>query len=180
MPPYTYAQSHRTYTFKTLFFKKEIVDFLQKIKEECNEIWNSNTIFNFDIKKHLRLQEFKSKQKANINIIGKKLDEWVKIIKGTLEKFLTGVGKGSFNINVSSKEIYEYLKLKKYMTMIKCLMQDVLHNLVTKSMNNYIKFFQRFIPMKTEVKSVNGITNTYEPEEIVEETNTTLELINAD
>ena len=66
MPPYTYAQSHRTYTFKTLFFKKEIVDFLQKIKEECNEI---------DIKKHLRLQEFKSKQKANINIIGKKLDE---------------------------------------------------------------------------------------------------------
>ena len=38
MPPYTYAQSHRTYTFKTLFLKKEIVDFLQKIKEECNEI----------------------------------------------------------------------------------------------------------------------------------------------
>ena len=85
---------------------------LQKIKEECNKIWNSNTIFNFDIKKSLRLQEFKSKQKANINIIGKKLDEWVKIIKDTLEKFLTGVGKGSFNINVASKEIYDYLKLK--------------------------------------------------------------------
>ena len=66
------------------------------------------------------------------------------------------------------------------MTMVKCLMQDVLHNLVTKSMNNYIKFFQRFIPMKTEVKRVNGVTNTYEPEEVVEETNTTLDLINAD
>ena len=50
-------------------------------------------IFNFDIKKSLRLQEFKSKQKANINIIGKKLDEWVKIIKDALQKFLTGVGK---------------------------------------------------------------------------------------
>ena len=59
-------------------------------------------------------------------------------------------------------------------------MQDIFHNLVTKSMNNYIKFFQRFIPMKTEVKSVNGVTNTYEPEKIVEETDTTLELINAD
>ena len=66
------------------------------------------------------------------------------------------------------------------MTMVKCLMQDVLHNLVTKSMNNYIKFFQRFIPMKTEVKRVNGVTNTNEPEEVVEETNTTLDLINAD
>ena len=59
-------------------------------------------------------------------------------------------------------------------------MQDVLHNLVTKSMNNYIKLFQRFIPMKTEVKSVNGVTNKYEPEEVVEEINATLDLINAD
>ena len=46
-------------------------------------------------------------------------------------------------------------------------------------MNNYIKFFQRFIPIKTEVKRVNGVTNRYEPEEIVEEINTILDLINA-
>ena len=64
--------------------------------------------------------------------------------------------------------------------MVKCLMQDVLHNLVTKSMNNYIKFFHLFIPMKTEVKRVNSVINTYEPEEVVEEINTTLDLINAD
>ena len=52
--------------------------------------------------------------------------------------------------------------------------------LITKSMNNYIKFFQLFIPIKTEVKRVNGVTNRYEPEEIVEEINTILDLINAD
>ena len=59
-------------------------------------------------------------------------------------------------------------------------MQDVLHNLISKSMNNYIKFFQLFIQMKTEVKRVNSVINTYEPEEVVEEINTTLDLINAD
>ena len=64
--------------------------------------------------------------------------------------------------------------------MAKCLMQDVLDNLIIKSMNNYIKFFKRFIPMKTEVKRINAVTNTYEPEEVVEEINTTLDLINAD
>ena len=58
-------------------------------KEEYNKILNSNTIFNFDINKPLRLQEFKSKQKDII-----------------------------INLNVTSKEIYEYLKLKKYMTMV--------------------------------------------------------------
>ena len=52
--------------------------------------------------------------------------------------------------------------------------------LIIKSMNNYIKFSQRFIPIKTEVKRVNGVTNRYEPEEIVEEINTILDLINAD
>ena len=52
--------------------------------------------------------------------------------------------------------------------------------LITKSMNNFIKFFQRFIPMKTEVKNVNEVINIYEPEEVVEEINTTLDLINAD
>ena len=42
-------------------------------------------------------------------------------------------------------------------------------------MNNYIKFFQRFIQMKTEVKKVNSVTNIYEPEKVVEEINTTLD-----
>ena len=61
------------------------------------------------------------------------------------------------------------------MTMVKCLMQDILHNLVTRSMNNYIKFFQRFIKMKIDVKIVNSVINTYEPEEVVEEINTILD-----
>ena len=39
---------------------------------------------------------------------------------------------------------------------------------------------QLFIPMKTEVKRVNSVTNTNEPEEVVEEINTTLDLIKAD
>ena len=34
--------------------------------------------------------------------------------------------------------------------------------------------------MKTEVKRLNGVTNIYEPEEVVEEINTILDLINAD
>ena len=63
--------------------------------------------------------------------------------------------------------------------MVKCVMQDVFHNLVTRSMNNYIKLFQRF-QIKIEVKIVKSVINTYEPEEVVEEINTTLDLINAD
>ena len=34
--------------------------------------------------------------------------------------------------------------------------------------------------MKTEVKRKNGVSNTYEPEEVIEEIYITLDLINAD
>ena len=125
------------------------MDCLQKIKEECNEIWNSNIYLISILRSLWDYKNLNLNKKPILIYSGKKLDEWVKIIKDTLEKFLTGVGKGSFNMNVASEEIYEYLKLKKYMTMVKCLMKDYLHNLVTKYMNNYIKFFQHFIPMKT-------------------------------
>ena len=58
IPPYNYITSYKDFTFKTLLCKKEIIDCLQKIKEECNKIKNSNSIFFFDIKRPLRLQEF--------------------------------------------------------------------------------------------------------------------------
>jgi dynein heavy chain len=112
-----------------LLCRKEIIDCLQKIKDECNKIRNNFSIFSLDIiKKPLRLQVFKQIQGSAIKYIFKKLEtDWITIIKDTLEKSLTGVGKGSFNLNVASKEIYEYLKLKKYMTVVKLLMQDTLY-----------------------------------------------------
>jgi hypothetical protein len=51
-------------------------------------------------------------EQKNIDDLVRDLNYLRNINKIILEKFFTGVGKGSFNINVTSKEIYEYLKLK--------------------------------------------------------------------
>ena len=48
--------------------------------------------------------------------------KWLNNLKTTLQQTLKNVGKGSFNLKVNSKEIYEYLKLKKYMTVVKLIM----------------------------------------------------------
>ena len=66
------------------------------------------------------------------------------------------------------------------MTVVKCLMQDVLHSLVTKSMSNYVKFFQHFIPEKVEIKDVNDVNNIFKEEIVEEEMNTTNDLINVE
>lgn len=177
IPSYNYISSYKQFTFHTLLCRKEIIECLQKIQEECNKIKDCNCIFNLDVKRPMRLLEFKSKQKNSINNMGKKMDEWVKVIKDTLEKSLTGVGKGSFNLGVKSKEIYEYLKLKKYMTVVKCLMQDILYSLITKSMTQYVNFFKSYIPETVEIKSVSDVKNNFIEEEKEDELNTTLDLM---
>jgi len=179
VPSYNYIQDYKDFTFKTLLCRKEIIDCLQKIKDECNKIRNYFSIFFFDIKRPLRLQVFKQIQKSAIAQIGKKLEtEWVTTIKDTLEKSLNGVGKGSFNLNVASKEIYEYLKLKKYMTVVKLLMQDTLYSLVNKSMTSYVEFFEKFIPKEVVIDDVNKVNNIYKHAEEENKLNSTYDLIN--
>jgi len=181
VPSYNYIESFKNFNFKTLLCRKEIIDCLQKIKEECNKIRETFSIFFFDIKKPLRLQEFKTLQKSSYNSTGKKLEvDWIKTIKDTLEKSLNGVGKGSFNLKVASKEIYEYLKLKKYMTVVKLVMQDTLNILVTKSMTRYVEFFESFIPEDVIIEDVNKVEDIFPaPQKEIEDDklNTTNDLI---
>jgi dynein heavy chain len=180
VPDYQYIEFYKKFTFKTLLCRKEIIECLQKIKDECNQIREKLCLFQFDIKRPMRLQEFKQIQKSEVNKVYKKLEgDWVKTLKETLEKSLMGVGKGSFNLNVASKEIYEYLKLKKYMTVVKLVMQDTLYALVFRSMTGYLKFFDNFIPYEVDVNDVNDVVNKYYPEEVEDKLNTTNDLINA-
>jgi dynein heavy chain len=183
VPSYKYIENYKKFTFRTLLCRKEIIDCLTKIREECNKIKDSHNIYNLNITKPLRLQEFKQMQKSTIFQLGKKLEsEWVKTIKETLEKSLNGVGKGSFNLNVASKEIYEYLKLKKYMNVVKSVMQDTLYSLVTKSTTRFVDFIESYIPEEVIINDVNDVKNHYPliAEEVEENLNSTNDLIRMD
>ena len=179
IPKYNYISSYKNFTFGTLLCRKEIIRCLHKIKEECYKIRDNSEIFNLNITSPLRLQKFKQIQKAALGKIEKLIcKEWTKTLKETLEKSLKNVGKGSFNLKVSSKEIYEYLKLKKYMTVVKLIMQDTLHTLTTKSITKYVEFFEKFVPEEVVINEVNKVDNHFKETIIQEELNTTYELVN--
>ena len=179
IPKYNFISSYKDFAFGTLLCRKEIIFCLKCIKEECHKIRDSLEIFNLNINSPVRLQKFKQLQTAALGKIETHMcKNWIKTLKELLEKHLKGVGKGSFNLKVSSKEIYEYLKLKKYMTVVKLLMQDTLYTLLTKSITKYVEFFERFVPEKVEVISVNTVYNYYKEEIIEDELNTTYELGN--
>ena len=84
------------------YIDRMLIDQIQEMNKDVGKRLQNN------IKK---LKFLKVEQK-NIDDLVRDLNYLRNINKVILEKFLTGIYKGSFNINVASKEIYEYLKLK--------------------------------------------------------------------
>ena len=80
-----------------------------------------------------------------------------KIIKGSFKD----VGKGWFNINESSKETYEYGKLKKFLTLVNFMMQDTVLNLCKNSVHEFVDFMLNFIPDETIIKSAGVVQNKF-------------------
>lgn len=78
----------------------------------------------------MRIDEFKQIQASSISQTSYYLREtWVnkikEIVKNNFQESSTAA-KSWFNLNETSKETYEMGKLKKFLTLIKFLMQDTL------------------------------------------------------
>ena len=84
---------------------------------------------------------------------------------GTLEKIIKAsfkeVGKGWFNINESSKETYEFGKLKKFLTLVNFMMQDTVLNLCKRSVAEFVDFMISFIPDETLITNTAHVQNKF-------------------
>ena len=104
--------------------------FCKKVKLACEERESAENIIRYNsyidkrsnsiyeqrpgksLQNNIKKLKFLKVEQKNIDDLVRDLNYLTNINKDILEKFLTGIGKGSFNIKVDSKEIYEYLKLK--------------------------------------------------------------------
>jgi dynein heavy chain len=50
------------------------------------------------------------------------------------------VGKGWFNIHETSKETYEFGKLKKFLTLVNFMMQDTVLTMTKDSVREFVEF----------------------------------------
>lgn len=66
----------------------------------------------------------------------------IKIIKTQFSE----VGKGWFNMKETSTITYNFGKLKRFLTVIRLMMQDTLTTLVNKSYREYYNLIHSFIP----------------------------------
>ena len=72
------------------------------------------------------------------------------------------MGKGSFNLHETAKETYEFGKLKKYLTMVKIMMQDTLFTTTHRSLHKFVEVISRYIPVRVNISSPKEVTNEFE------------------
>lgn len=86
---------------------------------------------------------------------------WVGRLEKIIKSSFTEVGKGWFNIHETSKETYEFGKLKKFLTLVNFMMQDTILSMCKESVRDFVKFMIKFIPEETHVMNTSEVKNVF-------------------
>lgn len=142
-----------------------------EIRSDCNNLLQDNRIFDVKFEKTCRVDEFKQKQQGAISQIKFATREtgWVGKLEKIIRSSFTEVGKGWFNIHETSKETYEFGKLKKFLTLVNFMMQDTVLSICKESVREFVEFMLQFIPEGTTITSTAEVKNHFPKLAIAEE-----------
>ena len=163
IPTYNFADMFSAYCFNTLHIKEEVIKALDEIRDECLKV-RTKEIFCTKFDKIMRIEEFKQIEESSISQCSYYMKEtWVNRIKDIILKNFQTVGKGWFSINVKeeSKETYEFGKTKKFLTVLRLLMEEYLLELSDCSLKQYVKILCDHYPITSEVIDAGKVNNNY-------------------
>uniref|UniRef100_A0A0G4F0A6 Dynein heavy chain 1, axonemal n=1 Tax=Chromera velia CCMP2878 TaxID=1169474 RepID=A0A0G4F0A6_9ALVE len=130
--------------------------------EECNVV-GETIIYATDFQKPLRLDEYRQIEKTAISQAQYALkDTWSQQVQRLIVRHFENVGRGWFNMQETNKETYEFGKLKKYLNVVRFMMQDTIRSVTIASVAKFVEVIEKFIPSATEVKGVQDVCNTYD------------------
>ncbi|EGR27865.1 hypothetical protein IMG5_187090 [Ichthyophthirius multifiliis] len=159
--PKDFTETFKDFCFSSLFIKEEVITALSEIRVECNKILDME-IFNKDLHSCMVLEEFKHIQESSKNQIlyilrGSWILELTKIIKNNFQN----VGKGWFNMKETNKITYDFGKLKRFLTLVRLIMQDTVYSLVKKCYIDMQDYILSFVPKNVIIRSPNDVENIF-------------------
>jgi hypothetical protein len=134
-----------------------------EIRTECNTLLKENMIFNISNPETRRVDEFKQIQASSVAAIGHNCGQagWVGRLEKIIKTTFDAVGKGWFNIHETSKETYEFGKLKKFLTLVNFMMQDTVLTMCQQSVREFTEFILKYVPTDTKIIATNEVQNTF-------------------
>lgn len=174
IPPHNFPEAFSNFCFNTTLNKNQSILAQQEIRRECNDVLLKD-IFNPNLTKSLRCNEFNQIQKSSIGQISYYLKEsWINKIKDIIKRNFEEdtaqaqwVGHPWYSLTEPTKDSFETSKLKKFLMQTRFVMEDTLLQMTQDSVKRFVKSICEFVPLNTEVLNSNEVVNTfYTPEEI--------------
>ncbi|XP_052808511.1 dynein axonemal heavy chain 1-like isoform X3 [Mya arenaria] len=135
VPTYDYDAVYDAFAFNSLLTRVESIKATGTVAVECNEVGNK-CLYHVPTTKPMRIEEFEQTQAQVTSQVSLFLkDSWISTLRAAIRTKLRDVGKGWFNIHETNFEVYQISKLKKFMEMVKFMMQDSMRFLVQNSLN---------------------------------------------
>ena len=161
IPEHDYPTTFSQFNAATLLSANEVILALHEIKKECNDVMTRD-IYNPNINKSMRIEDFKQIQNSSISQTSYYLREtWVNKVKDIIKGNFNNIDNDWYNISETNREIYEVGKLKKFLTQVKFVMQDTLLHLTRESIHRFKDAILSFLPLKCEVQDINQIVNKF-------------------
>ncbi|PHJ26108.1 dynein heavy chain axonemal protein, partial [Cystoisospora suis] len=141
-PPHDFTATFASFCFSSLFVKSEVIHALSEIRAESNGILE-RCIYNVKANKlSFDLQE-----------------TWAQNVQRIVVKHFMNVGKGWFDMYETSKETYDYGKLKKMLLVACLIMQDSLRFMTMDSLSAFTSMVESYRPDEIIIESVNRVKN---------------------
>jgi dynein heavy chain len=91
------------------------------------------------------------------------IEDLIKVIKTNFSM----VGKGWFNMQETSKITYDFGKLKRFLTVVRLMMQDTVLSVVKRCFIEFRNYLASSLPYNVIVKNACEVVNEYlTPEEV--------------
>lgn len=152
-----FLKNQRDFCFKCLYISSEILDSMVAIKTQCDKI-TDETIWLTDITKSYKPEDFRQVQRgAYLACRNELCIEWCNKIIESIKVNLNKVGKGWYNMHETNTETYEFSKLKKFLTVVRFMMQEAIQKLARTSVTKFETQMSLMVPQKVIVKSINEV-----------------------
>ncbi|ESO89348.1 hypothetical protein LOTGIDRAFT_210379 [Lottia gigantea] len=137
VPVYTFDEQYDSFAFNSILTREESIQATERVRTDCNKVAGMS-LFHIPTAKAMRLEEFEQTQSQATSQVSLFLkDSWITNLRNHIRTALRDVVKGWFNIHETNWEVYQISKLKKFMEMVKFIMQDTLRFLVQDSVQNF-------------------------------------------
>ncbi len=160
IPTHNFPETFAAFGFESILMRLEAIRAGERINLECLEAQDKE-IFNTNLTKTLKLEEFKQIEVSSISQCSYYLREtWVSKLKDVIKEKFKDSGDW-FNLNETILEAYARGKLKKFLTLVRIKMQETVQSLFERSFRKYVDTILRFIPKGCKVVSPSKVENEY-------------------